>query len=76
MSNPSTRESADSVPSPDERWWHGAVVYENHLPSLRDGNGDGIGDLEGLIESLDYLSDVLGVDAVWVGPFYRSPLLD
>ena len=57
-------------------WWREAVVYENHLPSLRDGNGDGIGDLEGLIESLDYLGGSLGVDAVWVGPCYRSPLLD
>jgi alpha-glucosidase len=57
-------------------WWREAVVYENHLPSLRDGNGDGIGDLEGLIESLDYLAGTLGVDAVWVGPCYRSPLLD
>jgi alpha-glucosidase len=52
------------------------VLYENHLPSLRDGNGDGIGDLSGLIESLDYLADTLGVTAVWVGPCYRSPLLD
>lgn len=57
-------------------WWHGAVVYENHLPSFRDGSGDGIGDLEGLIESLDYLHGMLGVDAIWVGPFFRSPLLD
>lgn len=52
------------------------VLYENHLPSLRDGNGDGIGDLEGLIESLDYLQRTLGVTAVWVGPCYPSPLLD
>ena len=57
-------------------WWREAVIYENHLPSLRDGNGDGIGDLEGLIESLDYLADELGVDAIWVGPFFASPLLD
>jgi alpha-glucosidase len=57
-------------------WWREAVVYENHLPSLRDGNGDGIGDLEGLIESLDYLGATLGVDAIWIGPCYRSPLLD
>lgn len=57
-------------------WWQGAVIYENHLPSLRDGSGDGIGDLPGLIQSLDYLSTTLGVDAVWVGPFFRSPLLD
>jgi alpha-glucosidase len=52
------------------------VLYENHLPSLRDGNGDGIGDLAGLIASLDYLAGTLGVSAVWVGPCYRSPLLD
>jgi alpha-glucosidase len=65
--------------APAERavaWWREAVVYENHLPSLRDGNGDGIGDLEGLIASLDYLAGTLGVSAVWVGPFFRSPLLD
>jgi alpha-glucosidase len=57
-------------------WWREAVIYENHLPSLRDGNGDGIGDLEGLIQSLDYLAGQLGVDAIWVGPFFESPLLD
>jgi alpha-glucosidase len=61
---------------PDLPWWQGAVIYENHLPTFRDGDGDGIGDLEGLIDSLDYLSGVLGVDAIWVGPFFRSPLLD
>src|SRR5262245_50227104 len=60
---------------PDLPWWQGAVIYENHLPTFRDGDGDGIGDLRGLIDSLDYLS-VLGVDAIWVGPFFRSPLLD
>jgi alpha-glucosidase len=57
------------------RWWQRMVLYESHLPSLRDGNGDGIGDIEGLIGSLDHLTD-LGADAVWVGPFFRSPLLD
>ncbi len=67
-----TSGAADAPPP----WWRGAVVYENHLPSLKDGNGDGIGDLEGLIESLDYLGGTLGADAVWVGPCWRSPLLD
>jgi alpha-glucosidase len=60
----------------DGRWWRDAVLYENHLPSFRDGNGDGIGDLEGLIASLDYLAGTLGVTAIWTGPFYRSPLRD
>ncbi len=58
------------------QWWHKAVIYENHLPSFRDGDGDGIGDLAGLTQSLDYLADTLGVDSVWVGPCYESPLLD
>lgn len=57
-------------------WWHDAVIYECHLPSFRDGNGDGIGDLDGLVASLDYLGSTLGIDAIWTGPFYRSPLLD
>jgi alpha-glucosidase len=57
-------------------WWREMVLYENHLPSLRDASGDGIGDLAGLIQSLDYLAYTLGVTAVWVGPFFRSPLLD
>jgi len=57
-------------------WWQDMVLYEVHLPSLRDGDGDGIGDLHGLIESLDYLAHDLGVTALWTGPFFRSPLLD
>jgi alpha-glucosidase len=63
----------DAVAPP---WWRGAVVYENHMPSFKDGDGDGIGDLHGLIEQLDYLGGTLGVDAVWIGPCWRSPLLD
>ncbi len=58
------------------QWWRGAVIYEDHLLSLRDGNGDGIGDLHGLIEALDYLGGTLGVEAIWVGPCFRSPMLD
>ena len=61
---------------PQTPWWQGAVIYENHLPTFRDGDGDGVGDLQGLVDSLDYLAEVLRVDAIWVGPFYRSPLLD
>lgn len=56
-------------------WWRGAIIYQIYLPSFRDGNGDGIGDLEGVAERLDYIAK-LGVDAVWISPFYRSPLED
>jgi alpha-glucosidase len=52
------------------------VLYECHLPSFRDGDGDGIGDLQGIIDSLDHLAGTLGVDALWLGPFFRSPLRD
>ncbi len=80
MNEKSPRDSvAPSAATPAtaaEAWWRGAVIYECHLPSFRDGNGDGVGDLEGLIASLDYLKSTLGINAVWTGPFYRSPLLD
>jgi 1,4-alpha-glucan branching enzyme len=45
----------------DGQWWRRAMIYENHLPSFRDGNGDGIGDIRGLVESLEYLDETLGV---------------
>jgi alpha-glucosidase len=57
-------------------WWRDVVIYEDHLLSFRDGNGDGIGDLIGLTEGLDYLAATLGIGAIWVGPCYPSPLLD
>jgi alpha-glucosidase len=53
-------------------WWNDAVIYEVYLPSFADGNGDGIGDLYGVLRRLDYLAD-LGVDALWLTPFYPSP---
>lgn len=56
-------------------WWHNAVGYEVYLPSFRDGNGDGWGDLPGLIAELDHLA-WLGVDLLWVTPFYVSPMHD
>jgi alpha-glucosidase len=56
-------------------WWRQAVGYEVYVRSFADSNGDGIGDLRGLIDHLDHLVD-LGVDMVWVTPFYPSPMLD
>jgi maltose alpha-D-glucosyltransferase / alpha-amylase len=61
---------------PDESlWYKDAIVYELHVKSFYDSNGDGIGDFEGLIQKLDYLQE-LGVTALWLLPFYPSPLLD
>jgi len=56
-------------------WYKDALVYELHVKSFFDSNGDGIGDFEGLIRKLDYLQE-LGVTALWLLPFYPSPLLD
>ncbi|GAA2274429.1 glycoside hydrolase family 13 protein [Nonomuraea roseoviolacea subsp. roseoviolacea] len=57
------------------RWWRDAVIYQVYVRSFADGNGDGIGDLLGVRSRLRYLSD-LGVDAVWLTPFYPSPMAD
>jgi oligo-1,6-glucosidase len=59
-------------PVAGSEWWRKAVVYQVYPRSFADSNGDGVGDLPGLIGKLDYLA-TLGVDAVWVSPFYRSP---
>lgn len=56
-------------------WWKRAVFYEIYIRSFQDSNGDGIGDLNGITSRLDYLQD-LGVDAVWITPFYPSPQVD
>jgi alpha-glucosidase len=57
-------------------WWQRGVVYQIYPRSFMDANGDGTGDLAGVIEQLDYLSDTLGVDAIWLSPFYPSPNAD
>ena len=57
-------------------WWRDAVFYQIYPLSFLDSNGDGFGDLEGIISKLDYLATTLGVDALWVSPFYKSPLRD
>ena len=55
-----------------KKWWQNAVVYQIYPRSFQDSNGDGIGDLQGIIERLDYLKE-LGIDAVWLSPVCRSP---
>jgi maltose alpha-D-glucosyltransferase/alpha-amylase len=68
--------AAQDTPLDDRlHWYKDAVIYEAHIKAFRDGNGDGIGDFKGLIEKLDYLVD-LGITAVWLLPFYPSPLRD
>ncbi len=57
---------------PDQQWWKSAVVYQIYPRSFADSNGDGIGDLRGIIDKLDYLAD-LGVDILWLSPVYPSP---
>ncbi len=57
-------------------WWQTGVIYEIYPRSFQDSDGDGVGDLAGVIERLDYLADVLGVEAIWLAPFYPSPMAD
>jgi len=59
----------------EQPWWRTAVFYQVYPQSFADGNGDGTGDLIGLRERLDYLVE-LGIDALWLSPFYRSPMAD
>ena len=62
--------------SPEWQWWRDGVIYHVYLRSFADGNGDGLGDLPGLIARLDYLNgnpDSLGVDAIWISPCFPSP---
>lgn len=58
-----------------EEWWRGAVIYQVYPRSFADGNGDGVGDLAGLRDRLPYLAG-LGVDALWLNPWYPSPMAD
>lgn len=56
-------------------WWRKSVVYQIYPKSFNDSNGDGIGDIRGIIEKLDYLKQ-LGVDVIWLNPIYQSPQVD
>ena len=56
----------------DRKWWKESVVYQIYPRSFKDSNGDGIGDLKGITQKLDYLKE-LGVDVIWLSPVYQSP---
>lgn len=64
-----------AVPGPQREWWRGASIYQVYPRSFSDSNGDGIGDLPGITARLDHIAS-LGVDAVWISPFYKSPMAD
>ena len=66
---------AESVLDDKIHWYKDAIIYELHIKAFSDSNGDGIGDFEGLLNKLDYLQE-LGITAVWLLPFYPSPLRD
>ena len=56
-------------------WWQGAIIYQIYPRSFQDTNADGVGDLPGIVERLDYVAS-LGVEAVWISPFFKSPMAD
>ncbi|GAA0849753.1 glycoside hydrolase family 13 protein [Streptosporangium amethystogenes subsp. fukuiense] len=66
---------ADHAAGTVTRWWRDAVIYQVYVRSFADGNGDGVGDLLGVRGRLPYLAD-LGVDAIWLTPFFTSPMAD
>jgi alpha-glucosidase len=65
----------EELPSPDVDWWRGAVIYQVYPRSFADSDGDGVGDLKGIIAGLEYIAS-LGVDAIWISPFFKSPMKD
>ncbi len=68
-------QKIDVSVSREQPWWRGAAIYQIYPRSFADTNGDGIGDLPGIIRKLDYVAS-LGVDAIWLSPFFTSPMKD
>ncbi|THV16944.1 beta-galactosidase BglA [Rhizobium rhizophilum] len=66
---------SNPVMTPDKDWWRGAVIYQIYPRSYQDSNGDGIGDLKGITARLAHIAE-LGADAIWISPFFTSPMKD
>src|SRR5664279_3786386 len=75
MERATDRVDRASATAASEPWWRSAVIYQVYIRSFADSNGDGVGDIAGLRSRLDYLAD-LGVDAIWINPWYPSPMKD
>jgi len=73
--DPMTEPHRPERAPPDPDWWRGAVIYQIYPRSFQDSNADGVGDLAGIIHRLPHVAS-LGVDAIWISPFFRSPMLD
>ena len=74
MASLSQVETASET-DPAMQWWRGAAIYQIYSRSFMDANGDGIGDLPGITRRLDHVAS-LGVDAIWISPFFTSPMKD
>ncbi|MEE4211692.1 MAG: alpha-amylase family glycosyl hydrolase, partial [Parvularcula sp.] len=74
MSAPMNMAEAQAT-SRQASWWRGAVIYQIYPRSFLDTNGDGIGDLRGVAQGLEYIAS-LGVDGIWISPFFTSPMKD
>ena len=71
----STNRREQPEPAIDREWWRGAVIYQIYPRSFQDSDGDGVGDLRGIIRRLPHVAS-LGADAIWVSPFFKSPMKD
>lgn len=75
MTNQRETPQRETAETSSGEWWRSAIVYQIYVRSFADGNGDGTGDIAGIRSRLNYLAD-LGIDAIWVNPWYVSPLAD
>ncbi|MFP3386484.1 alpha-amylase family glycosyl hydrolase, partial [Tritonibacter sp. SIMBA_163] len=73
MSQPAPQPLAP--PAIDRKWWHTATVYQIYPRSFCDSDGDGVGDIQGIISRLDYLQS-LGITVIWLSPIFTSPMDD